>query len=116
VALAPGSDAAAAVAAVSAHATGPVAVGAGGALLTAQVTARDGITTDVVRSLDLAGIRVTSIAVRRPSLDDVFLTLTGHGATGQPRAAAGGDETGQLAGWGEDEGAGVAAPQGGEAA
>ena len=116
---APGSDAAAAVAAVSAHATGPVAVGAGGRL-TAQVPARDGVTTDLVRALDLAGIRVTSIAVRRPSLDDVFLTLTGHGVAagvGQPRAAAGSGETGQrLAGWDEDDGAGVAAPQGGEAA
>src|SRR6516225_560375 len=37
VTLAPGSDAAAAVTAVAAHATGPVAVGAGGLLLTAQV-------------------------------------------------------------------------------
>ena len=116
---APGSDAAAAVAAVSAHATGPVAVGAGGRL-TAQVPARDGVITDLVRALDLAGIRVTSIAVRRPSLDDVFLTLTGHGVAagvGQPRAAAGSGETGQrLAGWDGDDGAGVAAPQGGEAA
>jgi ABC-2 type transport system ATP-binding protein len=109
VTLAPGTDTAAAVAAVSAHAAGPVAVGD---RLTAQVPAYDGITTDLVRSLDLAGIRVTSIAVDRPSLDDVFLALTGHGATegaGQHRAEAG--SGGQLAGW--DEGA---TPQGGEAA
>src|SRR5215831_15143052 len=113
VTLAPGADTAAAVAAVSAHAAGPVAVGD---RLTAQVPARDGITTDLVRSLDLAGIRVTSIAVDRPSLDDVFLALTGHGVTegaGQHRAAAGSHETSeQLADWDEDEGV---TPQGGEA-
>jgi ABC-2 type transport system ATP-binding protein len=112
VTLAPGTDTAAAVAAVAAHAAGPVAVGD---RLTAQVPAYDGITTDLVRSLDLAGIRVTSIAVDRPSLDDVFLALTGHGATegaGRHQAGAGSDETGgQLAGW--DEGA---TQQGGEAA
>src|SRR5215467_10501501 len=112
VVLASGADTAAAVAAVSAHATGPVAVGD---RLTAQVPAYDGITTDLVRSLDLAGIRVTSIAVDRPSLDDVFLALTGHGVTegaGQHRAAAGSPETGeQLADWDER-----VTPQGGEAA
>ena len=114
VTLAPGTDTAAAVAAVSAHAAGPVAVGAGDRL-TAQVPAYDGITTDLVRSLDLAGVRVTSIAVDRPSLDDVFLALTGHGVAegaGQHQGEAGSDETGgQLADW--DEGA---TPQGGEAA
>ena len=114
VVLAPGADTAAAVAVVSAHAAGPVAVGAGDRL-TAQVPAHDGITTDLVRSLDLAGIRVTSIAVDRPSLDDVFLALTGHGVgegAGQRRAAAGGHETGeQVAGW-----VAGATPQGGEAA
>jgi ABC-2 type transport system ATP-binding protein len=114
VALAPGSDTAAAVAAVSAHAAGPVMADAGDRL-TAQVPAHDGITTDLVRSLDRAGIRVTSIAVDRPSLDDVFLALTGHAVTGragQDRAAASSHETGeQVAGW--DAGA---TPQGGEAA
>jgi daunorubicin resistance ABC transporter ATP-binding subunit len=112
VTLAPGSDTAAAVAAVSVHAAGPVMVGD---RLTAQVPAHDGITTDLVRSLDLAGIRVTSITVDRPSLDDVFLALTGHGVTesaGQRQAESGSGETSrQLAGW--DEGV---TPQGGEAA
>ena len=114
VTLAPAADTAAAVAAVSAHAAGPVAVGAGDRL-TAQVPAYDGITTDLVRSLDLAGVRVTGIAVDRPSLDDVFLALTGHGVAegaGQHQGEDGSDETGgQLADW--DEGA---TPQGGEAA
>ena len=76
--LAPGADAATAVAALSAHATGPVTVGAGGLQVTAAMPAREGITTEMVRAMDGAGIAVTDIAVRRPSLDDVFLALTGR--------------------------------------
>jgi hypothetical protein len=34
----------------------------------------------VVRALDAAGVKVNDIAVRSASLDDVFLTLTGHKA------------------------------------
>jgi ABC-2 type transport system ATP-binding protein len=35
---------------------------------------------EVVRSLDVASIRSHGLSVRRPSLDDVFLALTGHAA------------------------------------
>ena len=35
---------------------------------------------DAVRRLDEAGVEIDDIAVRRPTLDDVFLTLTGHAA------------------------------------
>jgi ABC-2 type transport system ATP-binding protein len=38
---------------------------------------------DVVRAVDAAGARLTDLALRRPSLDDVFLTLTGHTATSE---------------------------------
>jgi ABC-2 type transport system ATP-binding protein len=31
-----------------------------------------------VRALDAAGVTLADIALRRPSLDDVFLALTGH--------------------------------------
>jgi ABC-2 type transport system ATP-binding protein len=34
----------------------------------------------VVRDLDAAGIRLDDIGLRRPTLDDVFLSLTGHDA------------------------------------
>jgi ABC-2 type transport system ATP-binding protein len=37
--------------------------------------------TEAVRQLDAAEIHVADIAVRRPTLDDVFLQLTGHVAT-----------------------------------
>jgi ABC-2 type transport system ATP-binding protein len=33
-----------------------------------------------VRVLGEAGIRIDDIALRRPTLDDVFLELTGHAA------------------------------------
>ncbi len=36
------------------------------------------VLTEVVRRLDHAGVRVADLALRRPSLDDVFLRLTGR--------------------------------------
>jgi len=35
---------------------------------------------DVIRSFDDAGIAIDDVALRRPTLDDVFLSLTGHAA------------------------------------
>ena len=35
---------------------------------------------EVVRALDGAGVVIADLAVRRPTLDDVFLSLTGHAA------------------------------------
>ena len=35
---------------------------------------------DTVRRLDDAGIAIEDIALHRPTLDDVFLSLTGHAA------------------------------------
>ena len=35
---------------------------------------------EVVRSLDAAGVETRGLTLRRPSLDDVFLGLTGHAA------------------------------------
>ena len=39
---------------------------------------RHGVIAQAVRRLDEAGIGIEDIAVRRPTLDDVFLRLTGH--------------------------------------
>ena len=44
------------------------------------VTQRSGSIIAAVRRLDEAGVGVDDIALRRPTLDDVFLALTGHGA------------------------------------
>ena len=52
--------------------TGVVSIGVGGRGSDALV--------DAVRALDAAGVATRGLALRRPSLDDVFLTLTGHAA------------------------------------
>ena len=52
--------------------TGVVNVGVGGRGSDALI--------DTVRALDGAGVRTHGLALRRPSLDDVFLALTGHAA------------------------------------
>ncbi|MFB6723674.1 ATP-binding cassette domain-containing protein [Kribbella sp. NPDC056345] len=53
------------------------------ALVSAPVT--DGTALPVVvRRLDEAGIAVTELALRLPSLDEVFLALTGHAAEERP--------------------------------
>jgi ABC-2 type transport system ATP-binding protein len=52
--------------------TGVVTVGVGGRGSDALV--------DAVRSLDAASVLTKGLALRRPSLDDVFLALTGHAA------------------------------------
>ena len=109
VQLVPGSDLAAAVAVVRGQTTGTVETDPGQLLVTAQMPAREGVTTDVVRALDAAGIRVTDVTLRRSSLDDVFMILTGHRAAPRPGAAGGGD--GQQAATGP-----AATSQGGAAA
>jgi ABC-2 type transport system ATP-binding protein len=49
------------------------------------VAERRGTIADAVRRLDDIGIAIDDISVRTPTLDDVFLTLTGHAA--EPESA-----------------------------
>jgi ABC-2 type transport system ATP-binding protein len=49
-------------------------------LLKLSVRQRRGAIVEAVRRLSEAGIGVDDLAMRRPTLDDVFLTLTGHAA------------------------------------
>ena len=46
------------------------------------MNANDGarVAIDVVRALDDEGLEPVTLALREPTLDDVFLELTGHGA------------------------------------
>jgi ABC-2 type transport system ATP-binding protein len=54
-----------------------VTVSADGLRLGAAVDSEPGLATALVRALDRAGLLVDNIEVRQPSLDDVFLALTG---------------------------------------
>ncbi len=46
--------------------------------LTAPVTGGAAVLTEALRRLDAADVGLHDVALRRPTLDDVFLTLTGH--------------------------------------
>jgi len=49
-------------------------------LLSAAVRNRNGVIVEAVRRLGEVGVGVDDISLRRPTLDDVFLSLTGHAA------------------------------------
>jgi ABC-2 type transport system ATP-binding protein len=59
--------------------TGTVSVGVGGRGSDALIEA--------VRGLDAAGVATHGLSLRRPSLDDVFMALTGHVAEEEPAKA-----------------------------
>jgi ABC-2 type transport system ATP-binding protein len=63
------------------EATSRISVGVGSGGSDALITA--------VRALDTAGVHVQGLTIRRPSLDDVFLALTGHAAEDVEKVAAG---------------------------
>ena len=49
-------------------------------LVSGPVSGGSTVLVDVVRLLDSQNIAIADLALRRPTLDDVFLSLTGHGA------------------------------------
>ena len=75
--------------------SGPPQVDAQTGQVTLPIADGVAILPEVVRRLDASGLALSDLAVRRPALDDVFLTLTGQPtqppdpseapATGQPR-------------------------------
>ena len=70
-------DAAQALASI---ASGPPTVEVDGRRVTVPVAGGAGVLLDAVRDLDGAGVVIDDVALRRPTLDDVFLSLTGHAA------------------------------------
>jgi ABC-2 type transport system ATP-binding protein len=58
--------------------SGAVEVAADGVTLEAPIRAGNRVVPGVIRALDDAGIDVLDVEVHRPTLDDVFLTLTGR--------------------------------------
>ena len=56
--------------------------------LTAAVTGGAALLTEALRKLDAAHVSLQDVGLRRPTLDDVFLTLTGHVAEEDPEDPA----------------------------
>ncbi|MPZ94491.1 MAG: ATP-binding cassette domain-containing protein [Propionibacteriales bacterium] len=59
-------------------AEGEVEVDAHARKLTAPSRGGSSALVQVIRELDLAGVAIDDIGLRRPTLDDVFMSLTGH--------------------------------------
>jgi ABC-2 type transport system ATP-binding protein len=58
----------------------------------APVRTRSGTIAEAVRRLDDAGVGIDDISIRRPTLDDVFIALTGHRAEAGPGPQAEAEE------------------------
>jgi ABC-2 type transport system ATP-binding protein len=81
VRLAEPRQAAAAESALAPMGAGPVHVEGG--LVSVPVQGSSGVVVQAVRRLDAAQVEADDVALRRPTLDDVFLTLTGRAATAE---------------------------------
>jgi ABC-2 type transport system ATP-binding protein len=79
--LAPGSDLHAALHALRPYRSGEVQVDPDARHLAVPVIQGAEHLAAIVRELDAAQIALSDLALRRPTLDDVFLTLTGRAAT-----------------------------------
>jgi ABC-2 type transport system ATP-binding protein len=80
VTLARGSDRDAAIRALRPYANGEIHLDTDQATILVPVTNGARLLADIIRDLDATGARLDDIGLRRPTLDDVFLTLTGHAA------------------------------------
>ncbi|HEU4657767.1 MAG TPA: ATP-binding cassette domain-containing protein [Capillimicrobium sp.] len=79
ITLADPGDAARATGALAALADGEPPT-CDGTIVRIGLRRRTGAIADAVRRLDDAGVPIDDLVLRRPTLDDVFLTLTGHTA------------------------------------
>ena len=61
-------------------------------VLRMPVRQRKGAIADAVRRLNEAGVGIDDVAMRRPTLDDVFLALTGHAAEAEAENDGAGEE------------------------
>jgi ABC-2 type transport system ATP-binding protein len=67
--------------------------------LTVPVTGGAKLLAEVIRELDSRGIEIDDIGLRRPTLDDVFITLTGHAAEEEENGrGTGADGSGEPSG------------------
>jgi ABC-2 type transport system ATP-binding protein len=80
---------------VGGHVSGEVTFDAAQRRFSGAAPGGAGRLSALVRDLDAASIEITDLQLRRPSLDDVFLTLTGHEAEQEVR-----EEQAGRRGWG----------------
>jgi ABC-2 type transport system ATP-binding protein len=85
----PGQDPRRLAAAVAALGTGESAVDEAAGRVVLAVADGAAVLTAVAGRLAAAGLQVSALALRRPTLEEAFLALTAHGA-GRPRADAAG--------------------------
>ena len=76
---------------LTAFAVGEIVIDEHNRTLTAPVTGGSRVLMEVLRGLDTSSVGVLDVGLRRPTLDDVFLTLTGH--TAEARVEANGTGT-----------------------
>ncbi|NJQ07407.1 ATP-binding cassette domain-containing protein [Streptomyces lonarensis] len=72
--------------------------------LTVPVEGGAKLLAEVIRELDADGIEINDIGLRRPTLDDVFISLTGHSAEDAPLARENGAKQTGEAGDGDSAG------------
>ncbi|MFI6339707.1 ATP-binding cassette domain-containing protein [Streptomyces sp. NPDC050535] len=63
--------------------------------LTVPVSGGAKLLAEVIRELDTRGIEIDDIGLRRPTLDDVFISLTGHAAEEREEANGAADSKGR---------------------
>ncbi|MBW3640031.1 MAG: ATP-binding cassette domain-containing protein [Actinobacteria bacterium] len=68
---------------------GDVQVEQGSRRLVAPVSGGAGVLLEVLRQLDAAGVAILDVGLRRPTLDDVFLSLTGQPAESSEQSDSG---------------------------
>jgi len=67
-------------------------IGAASTIVELKVDDGARVVLDVVRTLDRAHLDPVTLTVREPTLDDVFLTLTGHEAEAEAERAGEADD------------------------
>jgi ABC-2 type transport system ATP-binding protein len=96
-----GSELATARSVLSSLASGEIQVDQHARKLTVPVSGGSKVLIEAVRALDGESVTVLDVGLRRPTLDDVFLTLTGHVAEQAEQAeqeAPNGDRSGTASG------------------
>ncbi len=80
VTVARGSDFQAAIRALTPYSEGELRIDRDQRRITAPMPGGARLLSSVVRDLDAAGVQLDDLGLRRPTLDEVFLALTGHAA------------------------------------